>query len=63
MSKKQKKQKNVVPNPGSDAAIKIGCTCPVYDNAHGAGSGYKGKKGEPLFWNNGDCPVHNKSIK
>lgn len=24
-----------IPNPGSDAAIKMGCTCPVLDNAHG----------------------------
>ena len=26
-----------VPPPGSDAAIKAGCTCPVLENAHGEG--------------------------
>lgn len=26
-----------VPNPGSDEAIDRGCTCPILDNAHGAG--------------------------
>lgn len=26
-----------IPTPGSDEAIKIGCTCPVMDNAHGKG--------------------------
>lgn len=30
---------NDTPNPGSDAAIKQGCTCPVYDNARGKGIG------------------------
>lgn len=24
------------PNPGSDAALALGCVCPVIDNAHGA---------------------------
>lgn len=24
------------PNPGSEAARHMGCTCPVLDNAHGA---------------------------
>jgi len=38
-------------NPGSDAAIKLGCTCPVLDNAHG-------RRNDGLFWINGDCPVH-----
>ena len=26
-----------IPTPGSDEAIKMGCTCPVMDNAHGKG--------------------------
>jgi hypothetical protein len=43
-----------VPNPGSDEAIKIGCTCPVLDNGHGKGSMY----GEGMFWMNKNCPVH-----
>lgn len=46
-----------IPTPGSDEAIKMGCTCPVMDNNHGAG----------FFWGNdlcfvynADCPVHNE---
>ena len=42
--------------PGSDEAIKAGCTCPVLDNAHG--KGYYGNhdvfvytEGCPLHWN------------
>ena len=42
--------------PGSDEAIKMGCTCPVLDNAHGNGA-----RGDPdLFWINKDCPIHGK---
>ena len=44
-----------IPTPGSDEAIKLGCTCPVLDNAHGKG----------FFWDNElcfvysvDCPIH-----
>ena len=46
-----------IPTPGSDEAIKMGCTCPVMDNNHGTG----------FFWGNdlcfvynADCPVHNE---
>lgn len=38
------------PNPGSDAALALGCTCPVLDNAHGTGPG--------PFWLTWGCPVH-----
>ena len=38
------------PNPGSDEAIALGCTCPVLDNGHGRGSG--------PFWITVDCPLH-----
>jgi len=44
-----------VPNPGSDEAVAIGCTCPVMDNARG-----KGYMCIPdYYWISGDCPVHN----
>ena len=33
-----------IPNPGSDAAIKQGCTYPVLDNAHGRGIMGDGEK-------------------
>lgn len=42
------------PNPGSDAAVAAGCTCPVLDNGHGLGAW-----GSPgLFWMARSCPVH-----
>lgn len=44
----------VVPNPGSDEALDLGCECPVLDNSHGYG--YLGRKG--LFAINGSCPIH-----
>lgn len=39
------------PNPGSDAAIDAGCTCPVLDNAHGRGV-------NGLYWIAANCPLH-----
>jgi len=42
------------PNPGSDEAVKLGCTCPVLDNAHGGGA-----LGKPdQFWVTEGCPLH-----
>lgn len=43
--------KTDVPAPGSDAALQLGCTCPVLDNAHG-------KRADGLFWISEDCPLH-----
>lgn len=45
------------PNPGHSEAAKLGCTCPVLDNNHGAGCG-KDEKGETRFWRREDCPLH-----
>lgn len=39
------------PPPGSDAALALGCRCPVLDNAHGRGV-------EGRFWMSADCPLH-----
>lgn len=47
-----------IPNPGSDAALRLGCKCPVMDNAHGEGCGMKDTEGKPLFWISGNCPLH-----
>lgn len=47
---------NKSPNPGSDEAVKAGCTCPVMDNHAGEGI-YEGTKG-PFFWLSYDCPLH-----
>lgn len=43
------------PKPGSDEALKHGCTCPVVDNAHGKGIPHGD---EVLFWVDADCPIH-----
>lgn len=45
-----------VPPPGSDLALAAGCTCPVFDNRHGAGV-YVGPDG-PMFVMQSDCPLH-----
>jgi len=45
-------------NPGSDAAIKQGCDCPVLDNGHGRGVGGNGEKHG--WWITEGCPLHGK---
>lgn len=50
-----------MPNPGSDEARELGCTCPVLDNAYGKGDavfGYTDDDGNPCFWINEKCPLH-----
>lgn len=42
------------PDPGSDEAIALGCTCPVLDN--GRGRGYMGQPG--IYVYTIGCPVH-----
>lgn len=44
-----------IPTPGSDAALEVGCSCPVLDNAHGRGFPWNG---EIAFWIAGDCILH-----
>lgn len=44
-----------VPNPGSDDAIKQGCSCPILDNGHGSGTLWQGQR---RFWISEDCPLH-----
>ena len=46
--------KNPKPNPGSDEAIKAGCTCPVLDNGRGRGSSF----GDGAYWINANCPLY-----
>ena len=42
------------PNPGSNEALSLGCTCPVMDNGHG-----RGNMGQPhVFVYSVGCPVH-----
>lgn len=47
-------ENGIVPNPGSDRAVELGCTCPVLDN--GRGRGYMGQPG--IFVFNAGCPLH-----
>lgn len=43
------------PNPGSDKALEMGCTCPILDNRHGLGA-YNYPDG--MFYINTTCPIH-----
>lgn len=56
MSVEVDKELRGTPNPGGEAAIARGCTCPVMDN--GSGRGYMGIAG--LFVYSAACPVHGK---
>lgn len=49
---------NKTPNPGSNEALDLGCTCPVLDNHHGRGCGIKDLDGNVMFWYTNGCPVH-----
>lgn len=46
------------PPPGSDAAVSLGCTCPVLDNGRGAGRTLA--NGDKAYWYNYQCSVHFK---
>ena len=48
------------PNPGSPEATQQGCTCPVLDNAHGAGwlCSTSWLRSNGLFMVRADCPLH-----
>lgn len=49
------------PNPGSDEAFVIGCTCARIDNAYGRGA-YRDANGEPQFWVASNCPIHAETV-
>jgi hypothetical protein len=48
------------PNPGSEEAVSMGCTCPVMDNGYGRGymGGVKDAGGNTVFVVSEVCPVH-----
>ena len=46
------------PNPGSDAALLQGCTCPVLDNGHGRVPPMRTADGKDAWWMHADCPLH-----
>jgi len=46
-----------IPNPGSPAALKKGCICPINDNNEG--NGWTGTDNEEqMFWIMEGCPLH-----
>ncbi len=45
-----------IPNPGSQEAVDLGCTCPVWDNHHG--QGFKLGGDDICFWINQGCLIH-----
>ena len=53
------KEETNPPNPGSPEAVKQGCTCPIMDNHNGIGMGYIDDEGNPSFYINGNCKLHN----
>lgn len=46
--------------PGSQEAIKRGCTCSPTDNNHGRGHHQRG--GKPVFYLNETCPIHGHGL-
>lgn len=50
----------IIPNPGSDEALKQGCKCAVLDNCHGRGA-FDFPDGQ--FWITEDCPLHGTEAK
>lgn len=51
----------IVPRPGSDAARRRGCRCPVIDNNRGRGA-YVNDEGEPIYWITESCPLHDAAV-
>jgi hypothetical protein len=49
------------PNPGSEEAVKRGCTCAVWDNCRGKGIGGDGKQFG--WWITVDCLLHGSKPK
>jgi hypothetical protein len=51
---------SAIPNPGSDQALMLACTCPVLDNGHGRGymGGVQDETGATLFVYTHGCPLH-----
>lgn len=45
-------------NPGSAEAKRLGCSCPVLDNAYGKGAIKDGKISSGAFYTDPDCPIH-----
>ena len=55
----------VIPNPGTQEARNLGCSCPVLDNGHGKGwmGGVKDDDGETIYVYTIGCPVHAATLR
>ena len=51
----QRGTSDCAPNPGTQAAIEAGCTCPWMDNRNGV---VLNESGQRTYWYSSDCPVH-----
>lgn len=49
-----------VPNPGSQEALDLGCTCAVMDNNYGAG--FPWGEVHQAFWITEGCPIHSEGV-
>jgi hypothetical protein len=48
-----------IPNPGSQAALDLGCKCPVMDNNHGKFAPWHDERtGVTGWWFNLKCAIH-----
>lgn len=55
-----------IPNPGSNEAIALGCSCPILDNGHGLGAyggTIKNREGCPIFWYDTLCNLHGQQLE
>ena len=50
-----------IPNPGTQDAIDMGCTCPVIDNHYGKGTPLD-DDGGVAFWYVQECPIHGLEV-
>ncbi len=47
------------PNPGSEEAVALGCSCPIIDNHYGKGVPWAFQDANtPAFWISADCKLH-----
>lgn len=59
-------EREKIPNPGSDEAIKKGCLCPILDNNHGKSSPFPDSGqlgGMDGWWIHEKCKLHNNIYK
>lgn len=58
----------MTPNPGSPAALMLGCLCGCMDNDYGRGIPWPREDGldpekNPSFWIAENCPMHGAQVE